>query len=293
MEILCLGCTGFVGTAVRRALCDAGHRLLVVSRLSTPSPHKNESWISIESDWMDHLCKVDALVNFAGEPISRFWLSDEVNNAIRGSRVGLCSRIVDRLGRMGSFPTVWINASAVGIYGNRGEEILTEAAGPGKGYLAEVCSEWEGEVERCVHFGTREVRLRLGPVLGKGGLLRQLEPVYRMGLGGRIGSGEQYVPWVHLEDVVRATLFALENQSMRGPCNVVSPGIVRQKDFSRSLGLAWRSRVQISLPEYVVNHLPGTLTELMAFSQRAIPEALQQNGFRFVQTNLDECLADV
>lgn len=293
MRILCVGCTGFVGTAVRHVLCDAGHQLLVVSRYKNPSSHRYESWISYGSDWMDHLGKMDAVINLAGEPIAQILLTRGIRNSLRDSRVGINARIIQRLGRFDKLPGVWINASAVGIYGDRGEEILTEESAPGSGFLADLCKEWEVDVERSAQLGMREVRLRFGPVLGRGGILAGLKHLARFHLGGRIGSGDQYLPWIALSDLVRSVLFVLENPMVQGASNVVSPGIVRQRQFAESMANVLNIPTQIPMPGLVANHLPGTLRELLVHSQRAIPDKLQKSGFNFVQTNLEECLQEL
>lgn len=291
MDLLCLGCSGFVGSAVRKRLLASGHSLLLVSRNPPQDPQKQESWVSFESDWMDHLIRVDGIVNFAGEPIGGGLWTANRRRAIQESRAGICRKIVDRLGHMDQVPKIWINASAVGYYGDRGEEELTEESTAGSGFLAQVCQDWEAEVARSATLGIREVRLRLGVVLNpNGGILRSLAPIYRYGFGGALGTGMQYFPWISLEDVANVVDFSLQ-YPIRGPVNVVSPTMGRQIEFATVLAEHFGKKRGMSIPAWFLHLLPGQMHEILLYGQRAKPVQLQKFGFQFRKANWKQVLA--
>ena len=198
---------------------------------------------------------------------------------------------MDRLARYENRPRIWVNASAVGFYGDRGDERLTESSPAGQGFLASVCQEWEAEVMRAAKLGIREVRLRLGPVLGPGGMLKSLQRVYAMHLGGTLGDGKQLFPWVHREDVARATQFALETPCS-GAFNVVSPAIVTQQEFSQALAQVLHVSARVKVPAFMLRALLGGMSEMLLFSQRALPQQLEQNGFTFNHVDLKKCLEE-
>ena len=293
MRLLLLGCTGFIGHALRLQLRAAGHSVTVVSRSHQGVIPREESWIDFHEDWMAKLAYVDAVVNLAGEPLAQGLLDSRRRKAIMDSRAGLLRLVVDRLSRMESRPSVWVNASAVGYYGDRGEEWLEEAAAPGKGFLASVCEAWESEAMRLQPLGLREVRLRFGVVLGMGGVLAQLSPLYRLGLGGPIGSGGQWMPWVHVEDAVSAIMHALENPSMQGACNVVAPDAKTQGQFAHALAAAFKHKAWLRTPAILMRILLGDLSEMMLFSQRVRPAALLASGFEFGHPELEESLRQI
>jgi len=292
MQILCLGCTGFVGSAVRERLLEAGHQLLVVSRTMPRTSHRRESYISFDSDWMEHLGKVDAIVNFAGEPIADSIWTDARQRMIRDSRAGLCHRILDRLSRVSKVPRVWVNASAVGFYGDRGDELLTEDQKAGTGFLASVCREWESPVEQASRLGIREVRLRLGNVLGpRGGVLPVWKKIFSYGLGGAWGTGLQYMPWVHRQDVAEVVSWALESKG-KGPFNVVAPGIVMQHEFAETIARLLSCKIRFRTPAWALRALLWGRSELLLSSQHVVPQNLQNAGFRFRFPELEEALRD-
>lgn len=281
-----------MGKVVRHRLLEAGHSLLMVARSLPDSSNRRESWIPFESDWMDHLGHVDGIINFAGEPIAGMLWTAKRRHNIQLSRAGLCHRMMDRLGRFQSVPKVWINASAVGYYGDRGNEILTETSSQGQGFLAQVCGDWEREVTRSTALGVREVRLRLGMVMGKqGGLLGQVLPLYRAGLGATLGTGSQYFPWVHVGDVASAVEFALAHP-IRGAVNVVSSQQITQLEFSQALAKTLHKTSRMRVPSWVLRLGLGSMSELLLSSQRVVPEALSKHGFKTHFTDFQEMLAD-
>jgi uncharacterized protein (TIGR01777 family) len=291
MNLLCIGCTGFLGAPLRQALLNAGHRLHVVAR----SPrvgiiHPLETWISFDSDWMSHLETVDGIINLAGESIADGLWSTRRRERIQDTRSGLCRRIMDRLSRSKQVPKVWINASAVGFFGDRGSEELMESSVCGSGFLAETCHNWEIEVQRSSLLGVRSVSLRFGVILSPGsGFLKPIEPIFQKGLGTILGSGNQFFAWVAREDAIRSILFCLDSE-IKGPVNVVAPHPIQQRDFAQALSQKYGKKLRIRIPAFLLRLVLGELSSLILFSQRVIPDRLLDAGFRFKTERLQDAL---
>lgn len=292
MEILCIGCTGFLGGAVRRILYESGMQVRVLTRSQLRAIRMNEGVVPFDSDWMAYLSQVDAVINLAGESISKWPWNAKRKSMILESRVGLMNAMVDRMAHSPKLPRIWVNASAVGFYGNRGEEMLAEDSAPGRGFLAEVAQQWEASVSRLAMLGIREVRLRFGPILGaNGGMLPPMAKAFRLGLGGPVGNGAQYLPWVHLEDAAQAVVFALEH-ALHGPVNVVAPGIVRQKQFAERLGDQLRRPAFLPAPAWALRVVLGEFSSLLLDSQKAMPQVLKEYHFPFCYPELDDALEE-
>ncbi len=186
-----------------------------------------------------------------------------------------------------------VSGSAVGYYGDRADEVLTEDSAPGSGFLADLCREWEAEARGAEALGLRVVVLRTGVVLGRGGgALEQMLPAFRLGAGGPIGSGRQYLPWIHLHDLTAAILAALDDDRVRGPVNGVAPKPVASRDFAKALGRALRRPAVLPAPAFALRLFFGQAAEVMLASQRAVPAALERLGFPFAFPTLDAALAD-
>lgn len=292
MDILCIGCTGFLGNAVRRILYESGHQVWLVARSQPRAVRINEGVLPFDSDWMDSMSRVDAVVNLAGEPIAQWPWSPQRKHMILDSRVGLMHSIVDRLARQSQRPRIWINASAVGFYGDRGDEVLTECADAGHGFLADVAAQWESAVERLEKLEIREVRLRLGPIIGAdGGMLQPLRKAFQFGLGGPLGSGHQHFPWVHKDDAARVVVWALENP-IKGPVNVVAPGIVTQREFAQTLGQMMHRPNLLRAPTWALRFILGDFSELLLNSQNVHPRVLEQWRFSFTYPGLNSALQE-
>lgn len=290
MNILCIGCTGFLGAAVRRLFYEAGHQVWVVARSQPRGLRLNEGVLPFDSDWMESFAKVDAVVNLSGESISKFPWNASQKGRIVESRVGFSHQMVGRMSRIETLPKVWINASAVGFYGDQGSQILTETSPNGVGFLPTVVRQWEDAVERMGLLGIREVRMRFGPIIGAdGGVLDRLKMIYKMGLGGRLGDGNQYFPWVHIDDAARSIEWVIE-QGISGPVNVVSPGLIQQKDFSQLLGVKLRRPTIIPTPAWLLKATMGDYSELLLHSQRVVPQVLENSRFHFNYVSLTAAL---
>ena len=295
MRALVTGATGFIGKKLV-SLLDSP---VVLSR----DPEQARSLVpgaqvypwdpEIGSPPAEALEGIEAVFNLAGEPIGRRWTPAR-KARIRSSRVLGTRNLVEGLRRMQNPPAVLVSASAVGYYGSRGDEILEEDAGPGNDFLAEVSSEWEEEARAAGESGIRVVTARLGIVLGReGGALAQLLLPFRLGLGGPLGSGRHYWPWVHLEDAARMFLHAAETSDLSGPMNVVSPEPVTNRAFSRTLGSVLKRPSLLPVPTPVLRIIMGELSTMLLASQRAMPGAAVRSGFTFQFSGLAEALIEI
>src|SRR5688572_14432600 len=239
MKILITGASGLIGTALQRSFTEKGHEMLLASR----SEPKNEHYIrwDVDSGFADkdlaRLEGLDAVIHLAGESISGLRWTDEKKKAIRDSRVLGTRTVIEAFARLERKPKVFISGSAIGFYGDRGDAEMTEANAAGDTFLSNVCKEWEAESRRAEDMGIRTVLLRTGIVLSKdGGALAVMLTPFKLGVGGVVGSGEQWMSWVALDDVVGIENFVLENENLRGAVNVVAPNPVTNEDFTKTLG---------------------------------------------------------
>jgi uncharacterized protein (TIGR01777 family) len=264
MRILISGASGFIGNAIRPALSSAGHES---SALVRRAPISDEvQWNPSEPLDPQKLAGFDAIVHLAGKNISGRW-SEKFKREVRESRVlgtqTLATAAAESYRGTGQ-PRVFVAASATGYYGNRGDEELTEDSQPGSGFLSEVCEEWEAATRPASEAGVRVVNPRIGVVLAKhGGALQAMLPAFRLGLGGPIGDGHQYMSWITLDDVVGVFLFALANEKLQGPVNAVAPLPVRNSEFVHVLGKALHRPAFFPFPAFVVRTIFGEMGEAL------------------------------
>lgn len=293
VNLLLSGSSGLIGTAAVSRLRAEGFSLgrLVRSRHFSPEPEILWNPIAriLDSKGLEGF---DAVIHLAGDPIAAGRWTPEKKASIRDSRVKGTRFLCESLARIDHPPRTFVCASAVGIYGNRGGVILTEESPPGTGFLAEVGQEWERACEPALLKGIRVVNLRFGIVLSpKGGALKMMLPPFRLGLGGRLGSGKQWMSWVTLDDVVQAVHHALNTESLRGPVNVVSPNPVTNEEFTRALGLVLRRPTALSVPAFAARIAFGELAdEALLASTRVEPKRLKLSGFRFQDPELEPAL---
>ena len=232
------------------------------------------------------------MIHLAGEPVAQRW-SAAVKQRIRDSRVIGTRNLVQALAKLQSRPATLICASAVGYYGSRGDETLVESSPPGTGYLAEVCTAWEKEATAAEDLGMRVVRLRTGVVLdARGGALQRMLPPFRMGAGGKLGNGKQWMPWIHIQDLVGLIQFALVNP-MKGPLNGVAPYPVSNADFTKALAAAVKRPAIFPVPGFALRVLFGEMSEILLASQRVLPKEAEAASFPFRYTQLAPALADL
>jgi len=296
MKCIVSGGTGFIGRRVVDRLRRDNNYVAVWSRkpgLERRTGVASHFWDPLAGEPPEESVNgMDAVVHLAGEPVAQRW-NDGVKERIRESRVLGTRRLVDVIGRVQHKPKALICASAVGYYGSRGDELLTEASGPGDGFLADVCRAWEDEATRAREFGLRVMRMRIGFVLGTdGGALAQMLPVFRMGAGGRLGSGRQWMPWIHADDVAEAFTYAVENE-VAGVWNVTSPNPVRNSEFTQRLAAAVHRPAIVPVPQFALKLAFGELAQHMLDSARVVPDEPVKAGFRFRFPELGPALADL
>jgi uncharacterized protein (TIGR01777 family) len=277
MKCIVSGGTGFIGRRVVERLRERGHSVTAAGRKDPPP--------SVYS-----LSGVNALVQLAGEPVAQRWNAD-VKARIRDSRVLGTRSWVDAIAQLGEKPSVLVSASAIGFYGDREDEVLTESSGPGSGFLADVCQQWEAEADRAAALGVRVAKLRIGFVLGKdGGALAQMLPIFRTGLGGPLGSGKQWMPWIHADDVTNLFVHAVE-EPVSGVWNATAPNPVTNREFTRELAHAVHRPALFPVPPFALQLMFGELGRHMLDSARVIPEAALKAGFAFRYPNLAGAVA--
>ena len=287
------GATGLVGTALAGALRGSGSRVQRLVR-GTPRDAGDIGW-DPAAGRLDaaSLEGVDVVVNLAGEPIAQRW-TGEVRDRIRRSRVEGTALLARTIGAMARPPRLLLSGSAVGVYGDRGDELLDEASAPGDDWLAGVARDWEAEAMAAASERTRVVTLRTGVVLSpRGGALARLLPPFRLGIGGPLGDGAQWMSWIALTDVIEAILFLIhaEDGGVRGAVNLVAPEPVRNRDFTRTMGRVLHRPALIPVPKVALRTaFKGMADATLLASQRAIPRRLNEAGYRFRFPDLEPAL---
>ena len=292
MNILVSGGSGFIGTALIAGLRADGHRVRVLTRHRDAAGPETPFW-NPEAGELDRAAfrNVDACINLSGSTIATRW-NAEKKKEIRESRVRCTTLLAETMASLEARPGVFISASATGYYGDRGDEVITEAASAGRDFLADVCVAWEAAAAPAERAGVRVVHPRLGLVLSPtGGVLKQALPPFRAGIGGPLGSGKQWWSWVVLHDVVGAIRHALTADGLRGPVNVVSPGAVPNAEFAKTLGLVLGRPSAMPVPAMALKLLFGEAAEgAILTGVHAVPEALEKTGFTFAHPTLEPAL---
>ena len=300
MKILVTGATGVVGSALVEALLREEH---TVCRLVRPQTRTeggtagafDVAWNPETGELGGAAVGADAVVNLAGASIADGRWTEERKRVLRTSRVDATRALVAALAKMNAPPAVLVSASAIGFYGNRGDEILDEAGGAGSGFLAGLAKDWEAEALQAEAFRTRVVIARFGIILAKqGGALPKMMLPFRFGMGGRIGSGKQWMSWVALEDVVEVLKLALHGAMVRGQINVVSPGPVSNAAFTRELAGALHRPALFPAPAFALQLVMGEMADaLLLASQRVVPGMLSRLSYRFLYPQLGQALRKI
>ena len=285
------GSSGLIGSALAAALRAADHRVVRIVR-RTPANSEELHWNPDSGDFdADALADIDAVVNLCGVNIAQRRWSGAFKQSLRDSRIAPTEVLANAVADAGV--ETLINASAVGYYGNTKDRVVDENARAGRGFLAQLCEDWEAATLPAQYAGTRVVLVRTGLVLARsGGALRRLRPLFSTGLGARLGSGRQYMSWISLEDEVRALLFAISHPSLSGPVNMTGPAPVTNAEFTTAFGRALNRPTPLMLPGFAVRTALGEFAdEGLLIGQRAIPSALERAGFQFHHNTIGEALA--
>ena len=299
MKILITGATGLIGRPLCRRFSDEGHTVIALSR----SPQQASDLAATKVyEWQsqsgpppaESLEAIDAVVHLAGEPIAARRWSDEQKRRIRDSRVMSTRHLVNGISAAASRPAALISGSAVGFYGDRGDELLDEDAAPGEGFMPGLCREWEAESARASESGIRVVLVRTGVVLARrGGALEKMLPPFKLGVGGKIASGRQWFPWIHLDDIVEIFRYAVFTASLSGAINGVAPAIVTNKEFTDQLARALHRPALFPVPEFALRMLFGEMADVLLGSQRVVPRRLLDSGYEFQYPQLATALEDL
>jgi uncharacterized protein (TIGR01777 family) len=300
MKILVTGSSGLVGTALVSALARGGHTMC---RLVRPQSAGGEgaregfavAWNPATGELGGAGVGADAVVNLAGASIADGRWTNERKALLRASRIDTTRALVGALAKMNARPSVLVSASAIGYYGDRGSETLTEESKPGSEFLAGLAQEWEAEALKAEALGIRVVLARFGIILAReGGALPKIMLPFKFGAGGKLGSGQQCMSWVTLEDVVGTLRFAIENASVRGAINVVSPQPLQNAEFTKVLARAMHRPALFPAPAFALRLALGEMADaLLLSSQRVLPQVLEKLGYRFLQSDLSAALKNL
>ncbi len=301
MKIVLAGATGFIGRALVRRLLEEGHTVTILSRRANafreyPSKDlKVEAWDGQTAGaWVSVLEGADAIVNLAGESIAGGRWTPARKKALRDSRLNSTRALVAAIAKASQKPKSLVNASAVGYYGDVPNGDVTENSLKGRGFLPDLCDEWEAEAKKAEASGLRVVLLRLGVVLEReGGALEKFLTPFSLFIGGPLGSGRQFFPWVHRGDVVGAILYTLQNAELSGAFNVASPGILTMRQFCSALGRAMGRPSWAPVPGFVLKVMLGEMSEMLLGGQRAIPARLEKAGYKFRYPEAESALRQI
>jgi len=296
VRLVVAGGTGFIGSALCTRLLGEGHSLAILSRAPSPGTtaanKRSLRWDPpAAGEWERALEGADGVINLAGEPIAAKRWTQRQKEKIRSSRVETTRALVAAIQRAREKPKVLINGSAVGYYGPHGDESLAEEGGPGGDFLARVCMEWEDEARKAERYGLRVIRLRTGIVLGRGGgALAKMTPPFKFFVGGPLGSGRQWMSWIHLEDEVGLILALLRNTGAHGAVNATAPNPVTMRDFCRILGRVLHRPSWTPVPAFALRLLLGEMADMLLAGQRVLPAVAQKLGYTFKYPTLYEAL---
>ena len=280
MKIGIIGATGYIGSRLQAAALRSGQEVVCFSR------NERSGFRRFSLDAIPDFSGLDAVVNLAGESILGLWTRQKKEKILR-SRVETTRHVMEGLSRLPDGPRILINASAIGYYGDTGENPVSETSPAGTGFLAQTCKAWEEATQGSVAEKMRIVRLRIGFVTGPGGAMRFVLPLFKMGLGGPLGNGRQWMSCIHVDDVAGLILWAIANASISGPVNAVCPEPVRNTDFTRALARAVHRPAILPAPAFALRLALGELSRVMLDSIRVIPEVALTAGYSFRYPNVE------
>ena len=289
MKTMITGCTGLVGSALIESLFNNGHSIQCLKRDTTPD---SKHFWNTDSLPQDQNSGFDAIIHLAGENVANGRWSKKKKEAILNSRLDGTRELIDYISLLADKPKIFLCASAVGYYGNRGNELLDETSSLGVGFLAEVCRQWEKETQRLTSLGVRVVNLRFGMILSpNGGALHKMTPPFKAGMGGVVGTGEQQISWISIRDVVSIIDFLTKNESISGPVNIVSPIQTTNKELTKTLGKVLNRPTIFKVPASVARIIFGQMAdEMLLTSCRVTPQKLIQAGYQYTDQSLEAVL---
>ncbi|GGM29814.1 epimerase family protein YfhF [Paraliobacillus quinghaiensis] len=297
MNIAITGGTGFIGKNVTELLVAEGHHVYILTR--SPEKHQGTEyihyvgWLSDRFKPEQALVDCDAIINLAGESLFGYWTTEKKERII-SSRIKVTNRVIDLIKAMKKKPEVLINASAVGYYGTSTTEMFTEETTEnGNDFLAKVTKQWEDTAKQASELGVRVVYARLGIVLGNEGTLPLMALPYKLFVGGKIGSGEQWISWVHVKDVAHIILFAIENSKINGPLNITAPKPVQQKVFSKHLAKKLRRPDWLPVPTFFLRTLLGEMSILVVNGQAVLPKKIEAHGYHHNYPDIEQALTAI
>ena len=299
MRIILAGATGFIGSGLREGLVEKGHEVVILTRQMSK---ENQPGVRTRyrywnppgtGTWEKEVDGMDAVINLAGESITKRWTPEQKKN-IAASRTGTTQALVRAVQKARKRPLFFLNASAVGFYGHHLNEELTEESPAGNDFLANTCRAWEQEVLKAEGLVPRVIRLRLGIVLEKqGGALAKMLPPFRLGLGGPIGTGRQWMSWVHREDVIGLILYCLEKNETNGVYNVTAPHPVTMREFAETLGHVLHRPAVFPVPGFLLKLLMGEMSGMILNGQKVLPKRAQSAGYSFKFPKLEPALKEI
>lgn len=296
MKLVIAGATGFIGSILTDRLWNQFHDLTLLSR--RPPAEVNvtkKQWFAwqpgFRGEWEKAVDGADGIINLAGEPIAGKRWSAAQKEILRSSRIDATKSLVNAIANAKVKPKFLINASAVGYYGPHGEELVTESTGPGQDFLSRLCIEWEAEANKAASLGVRVALVRTGIVLAKGkGALAKMVPPFKMFVGGPLGWGQQWMPWIHIEDEIGLICFLIDNDGARGAFNASAPNPVTMAEFSKILGDVLNRPSWACVPPSVLALIVGEMADILINGQRIVPEAVLKLGYNFKYLNLADAL---
>ncbi len=294
MHILITGGTGFIGNYLVNTLLSRGDTVTIITRTPGKYSRKGVAYASWDDDLAAIMETVDAVINLAGSNLFDNRWTESVRESILNSRIKATSRMVSAIKSAKNKPTVFISGSAVGYYGPRGSDVLDESQPPGQDFLAKVCVAWEHEALKLEEPKVRLVLARIGIVqqTDDGALQKMLLPFKLYG-GGPLGHGSQYYPWIHMDDMVQALLFCIDNSEISGPVNISAPNPVTMDEFAQTLGKVMERPSWFRVPEFMLKIAVGESASSILASLRAVPNKLLEHGYRFRHPNLERALRDI
>jgi len=300
-KIIITGATGLIGQQLTIKLTDMGYKITIFTRnpdnaqKKLPNVHKVVKWeYDYVDEWLHELESVDAVIHLAGANLSTKRWNKEYKKLLYDSRIISTKKLIEAIKTVERKPKVFITASAIGYYGNRSDEILTEESEAGKDFLANLCNDWEKEAKNVEQFGVRSVQIRTGLALSRNeGALKQMLPAFKYFIGGPLGNGKQWYSWLHIEDIVNIYVKALESEILSGPINAVSPNPVTMKKFAKILGDVLHRPSFFSVPKIILLLVIGQVAEVVTSSQRVVPEKLLNSSFKFKFEKLEDALRDI